>query len=122
MWNRWQQRRHSPNHHYEDSPILSTQGGYLLQVSVRARGRVRVRVRPTLGGGPLRVLWYTTSSFLTLTLALNLTLNPTHGVGTISLSLISTPTLTLTRRTPSMRPRCAFKPTRRPRRRSLRRR
>ena len=40
MWNRWQQRRHSPNHHYEDSPILSTQGGYLLQV-----------------------LWYTTSSF-----------------------------------------------------------
>ena len=40
MWNRWQKRRHSPNHHYEDSPILSTQGGYMLQV-----------------------LWYTTSSF-----------------------------------------------------------
>ena len=77
MWNRWQQRRHSPNHHYEDSPILSTQGGYLLQVVVRARVRVRVRVRPTLGGDPLRVLWYTTSSFLTLTLALTLTLTPT---------------------------------------------
>ena len=40
MWNRWQKRRYSPNHHYADSPILATQGGYMLQE-----------------------LWYTTSSF-----------------------------------------------------------
>ena len=51
MWNRWQKRRHSPNHHYEDSPILSTQGGYMLQV-----------------------LWYTLTLTLTLTPTLTSTL------------------------------------------------
>ena len=40
MWNRWQKRRNSPNHHYTDYPILSTSGAYMLQM-----------------------LWYTTNSF-----------------------------------------------------------
>ena len=40
MWNRWQRRRHQPNHHYTDYPILSTSGGYMLQM-----------------------LWYTTNPF-----------------------------------------------------------
>ena len=35
-----QRRRHQPNHHYTDYPILSTSGGYMLQM-----------------------LWYTTNSF-----------------------------------------------------------
>ena len=33
MWNRWQRRRHQPNHHYTDYPILSTSGGYMLRCS-----------------------------------------------------------------------------------------
>jgi hypothetical protein len=32
MWNRWQKRRNSPNHHYTNYPILSTSGGYMLQM------------------------------------------------------------------------------------------
>ena len=32
MWNRWQARRHNPNHHYSDVPLLTKSGGYMLQL------------------------------------------------------------------------------------------
>ena len=32
LWNRWQARKTNPNHHYSDVPLLTTYGGYMLQL------------------------------------------------------------------------------------------
>jgi hypothetical protein len=32
LWNRWQARKANPNHHYSDVPLLTSFGGYMLQM------------------------------------------------------------------------------------------